>query len=223
MRMRIVGRRLRGGARPDGASRPRRLAPPRPAGRRHGRIRPDSPSCTHAHVRGDRLRVRLLRRGRDQERHPLGRPNRLGPLEAGRPAPVDRQRGEREPGQLGAGPGGRVHRLHRASGRLQRPQLVRRRRGRFDRAARRRSAYDQKIPAGDPDNFTPGAANDTAWDNAVHYEDACPAIGNVPTAWKLSVVVKAQYPFLTPGILGVAKNLNFTEQSRDRPRADLYR
>jgi len=46
----------------------------------------------------------------------------------------------------------------------------------------------------------------------VHFEDACPAIGNVPTAWKLSVLVKAQYPFLTPGILGVAKTLNFKEQ-----------
>jgi hypothetical protein len=26
------------------------------------------------------------------------------------------------------------------------------------------------------------------------------------------VVVKAQYPFLTPGILGLSPNLNFTEQ-----------
>jgi Flp pilus assembly protein TadG len=72
--------------------------------------------------------------------------------------------------------------------------------------------FDQVIPANAPDNFTPGATNDAAWDAAVHYEDACPAIGNVPSTWKLSVAVKAQYPFLTPGILGVAKNLNFTEQ-----------
>jgi hypothetical protein len=72
--------------------------------------------------------------------------------------------------------------------------------------------FDQGILPGDPDNFSPGATNDTNWDNAVHFEDACPAIGNVPTAWKLSVMVKAQYPFLTPGILGVAKNLNFKEQ-----------
>jgi hypothetical protein len=72
--------------------------------------------------------------------------------------------------------------------------------------------YDQTILPGEPDNFKPGAGNDTAWDNAVHFEDACPAIGNVPTAWKLSVVVKAQYPFLSPGLLGVSKNLDFTEQ-----------
>jgi TadE-like protein len=72
--------------------------------------------------------------------------------------------------------------------------------------------YDQTILPGDPDNFVPGKTNDDNWDAATHYEDACPAVGNVPSTWKLSVVVKAQYPFLTPGILGVAKNLNFTEQ-----------
>jgi hypothetical protein len=72
--------------------------------------------------------------------------------------------------------------------------------------------YDQTILPGDPDNFVPGASNDAAWDGAVHFENACPAVGASPSTWKLSVVVKAQYPFLTPGILGVAKNLNFTEQ-----------
>jgi len=72
--------------------------------------------------------------------------------------------------------------------------------------------YDEVIPVSAPDRFNPGASNDTLWDNAVHFENACPAVGSTVTAWKLSVVVKAQYPFLTPGILGVTKNLNFTEQ-----------
>jgi Flp pilus assembly protein TadG len=72
--------------------------------------------------------------------------------------------------------------------------------------------YDEVIAVSAVDRFTPGATNDTTWDNSVHWEDACPAVGNVPSTWKLSVVVKAQYPFLTPGILGFAKNLNFKEQ-----------
>jgi Flp pilus assembly protein TadG len=72
--------------------------------------------------------------------------------------------------------------------------------------------YDEQIPSSAPDRFNPTAANDLLWDQSVHYEDACPAIGTAVTAWKLSVAVKAQYPFLTPGILGFAKNLNFTEQ-----------
>jgi Flp pilus assembly protein TadG len=72
--------------------------------------------------------------------------------------------------------------------------------------------YDEQIPAAAPDRFSPTAANDTLWDTNVHWEDACPAVGTAVTAWKLSVVVKAQYPFLTPGILGFAKNLNFSEQ-----------
>jgi hypothetical protein len=72
--------------------------------------------------------------------------------------------------------------------------------------------YDKHITVGAPDIFDPGATADSLWDAAVHYENACPAAGNVPKAWKLSVAVKAQYPFLSPGILGFASNLHFTEQ-----------
>jgi hypothetical protein len=72
--------------------------------------------------------------------------------------------------------------------------------------------YDKHISVGAPDIFNPGAAVDADWDAAVHYENACPAVGNVPKAWKLSVAVKAQYPFLSPGLLGFSNNLHFTEQ-----------
>jgi TadE-like protein len=72
--------------------------------------------------------------------------------------------------------------------------------------------YDKHIAVGAPDIFNPGAQADADWDAAVHYENACPAVGNVPKAWKLSVAVKAQYPFLSPGLLGFSNNLHFTEQ-----------
>jgi Flp pilus assembly protein TadG len=72
--------------------------------------------------------------------------------------------------------------------------------------------WGQAIAVNAPDKFTVSMSDETAWDNNVHFQDACPAVGNTSTAWKLSVAVKAQYPFLTPGVLGVAKNLNFTEQ-----------
>ena len=68
------------------------------------------------------------------------------------------------------------------------------------------------IPVNAPDKFTVDAPAASAWDTNVNIEDACPAIGNKSTAWKLSVVVKAQYPFLTPGIFGFANNLHFKEQ-----------
>jgi Flp pilus assembly protein TadG len=70
----------------------------------------------------------------------------------------------------------------------------------------------QHIPVNAPDKFTVNMGDANQWDNNVNIEDACAAIGNRSTAWKLSVVVKAQYPFLTPGILGVSSNLNFSEQ-----------
>jgi Flp pilus assembly protein TadG len=72
--------------------------------------------------------------------------------------------------------------------------------------------WEQTISIAHVDKFTVSQSDASAWDTAVNLEDACPAIGNKSTAWKLSVVVKAQYPFLTPGILGFASNLHFTEQ-----------
>ena len=57
--------------------------------------------------------------------------------------------------------------------------------------------FDQVIPANAPDHFAPTAADLANWDNNVHFEDACPAVGNHVTAWKLLVTVKANYPFLT--------------------------
>ena len=49
--------------------------------------------------------------------------------------------------------------------------------------------------------FNPGAGA-TTWDNSVHFEDACPAVGNHVTAWKLAVIVRASYPFLSTGFFG---------------------
>jgi len=72
--------------------------------------------------------------------------------------------------------------------------------------------YHQNIPVNVPDKFTVSATDAASWDSNTHIEDACPAIGNRSTAWKLSVVVKAQYPFLTPGIFGFSNNLKFSEQ-----------
>ncbi len=57
--------------------------------------------------------------------------------------------------------------------------------------------FDQVIPANAPDRFFPTASDVSAWDGGVHFQDACPAIGTAITAWKLSVTVKANYPFLT--------------------------
>jgi hypothetical protein len=57
--------------------------------------------------------------------------------------------------------------------------------------------YDQVIPANAPDVFNPNGTDLAAWDAALHFQDACPAVGNKVTAWKLDVTVKANYPFLT--------------------------
>jgi Flp pilus assembly protein TadG len=57
--------------------------------------------------------------------------------------------------------------------------------------------FDQIIPANAPDIFNPSSADLDAWDGAVHFQDACPANGTTVSAWKLSVTVKANYPFLT--------------------------
>ena len=57
--------------------------------------------------------------------------------------------------------------------------------------------FDQVIPVNAPDHFAPTGADLAQWDNNVHFEDACPAIGNHVSAWKLAVTVKANYPFLS--------------------------
>ena len=70
--------------------------------------------------------------------------------------------------------------------------------------------FDQTIPADAPDVFNPLPADLTNWDKNVSWEDACPAVGNTVTAWKLAVVVKAQYPFLASGLFGANINLKET-------------
>ena len=57
--------------------------------------------------------------------------------------------------------------------------------------------FDLVIPANAPDIFNPSQSDINAWDGAVHFQDACPAVGNTITAWRLSVTVKATYPFLS--------------------------
>jgi hypothetical protein len=57
--------------------------------------------------------------------------------------------------------------------------------------------FDQVIPANAPDRFFPSQADVAQWDSALHYQDACPAIGTQVSAWKLHVTVKATYPFLS--------------------------
>jgi hypothetical protein len=57
--------------------------------------------------------------------------------------------------------------------------------------------FRQVIPANVPDVFNPSQPDLDQWDNNVHWADACPAIGNTVSAWRLAVVVKASYPFLT--------------------------
>jgi Flp pilus assembly protein TadG len=57
--------------------------------------------------------------------------------------------------------------------------------------------FGQVIPANVPDRFTLTQGDADAWDNALHFQDACPAVGNTISAWRLSVTVKATYPFLT--------------------------
>jgi hypothetical protein len=69
--------------------------------------------------------------------------------------------------------------------------------------------YGQVIPANAPDRFNLSQADVDAWDNAVGKQDACPAIGTHITAWKLQVVVKAKYPFLTKF---VGTNINLREK-----------
>jgi hypothetical protein len=57
--------------------------------------------------------------------------------------------------------------------------------------------FGQVIPANAPDRFTLTTGDAGAWDNALHIQNACPAVGNTISAWRLSVTVKATYPFLT--------------------------
>jgi hypothetical protein len=57
--------------------------------------------------------------------------------------------------------------------------------------------FDQVIPVNAPDRFNPTNADIAQWDSNVHWADACPAIGNQVSAWKLAVTVKANYPFLS--------------------------
>jgi hypothetical protein len=57
--------------------------------------------------------------------------------------------------------------------------------------------FGQIIPANAPDRFFLSQPDADAWDNALHFQDACPAVGNTISAWRLSVTVKATYPFLT--------------------------
>jgi hypothetical protein len=69
--------------------------------------------------------------------------------------------------------------------------------------------YGQVIPANAPDRFNLSRADVDAWDNAVGKQNACPAISTDIKAWKLQVVVKARYPFLTKF---VGANINLREK-----------
>ncbi len=69
--------------------------------------------------------------------------------------------------------------------------------------------FDEIIPPNVPDRFFPSQSDVDNWDANVHYQDACPAVGNKISAWKLSVTVKATYPFLTK-LIGSA-NINLHE------------
>ena len=80
--------------------------------------------------------------------------------------------------------------------------------------------FDQVIPANAPDIFTPSATDLPQWDNNLHFEDACPAVGNKVTAWKLAVVVKSQLP--VPQQL-LRHEHQAEGNGRDRPRADFLR
>lgn len=69
--------------------------------------------------------------------------------------------------------------------------------------------FDQVIPANAPDLFTPSATDLSQWDSNLHYEDACPAVGSVVSAWKLAVTIRANYPFLS-GFFGTNIKLKET-------------
>jgi hypothetical protein len=68
--------------------------------------------------------------------------------------------------------------------------------------------FDQIIAANAPDRFVPSAADLATWDSDLHFMDACPAVGNHVSVWKLLVTVKANYPFLS-GFFG--KNIKLKE------------